>query len=456
MAMVSPSINPNNIIHNLLSLDHLPHIAAIIITLTAMYCSYRSKKLYILDFSCYQGPDFCRAPVSTYLEHYEISGQFDQDNIKFQAKILERSGLGNEPCVPPGIKVLPPDLSFNASLKEVEDVLFTATEDVLTKNKVNPKTIDILITNCSLFCPTPSMSSMVINRFGFRSNVMSFSLSGMGCSAGILSVSMARDLLKVHKNSVALVLSMEAVTVGGYEGKVKSMLLANCLFRMGGAAILLSNRKKDKKTAKYVLKELVHTNLASDNKSYECIFQQPDEEGIVGVSLSRDILQVAGNALMINLSSLAPKVLPYKEKFKYGWFVIKRKYWEMLGKKKLPIPIPDFRTCFGHFCIHAGGRAMIEAIEENLGLREEVEASKMALYRFGNTSSSSIWYALCYLEAKGRVKKGDKVWQVAFGSGFMCNSAVWECVSDIDSTVKNAWSDRIHLYPVKVPDVLDH
>jgi 3-ketoacyl-CoA synthase len=78
------------------------------------------------------------------------------------------------------------------------------------------------------------------------------------------------------------------------------------------------------------------------------------------------------------------------------------------------------------------------------------------LYRFGNTSSSSLWYELGYLEAKGRVKKGDRVWQIAFGSGFKCNSAVWKCISDLDPTPRNSWSDRIHLYPVQIPEVFDH
>lgn len=59
---------------------------------------------------------------------------------------------------------------------------------------------------------------------------------------------------------MALVLSMEAVTPNGYGGREKSMLLPNILFWMGGAAILLSNRKQDKRIAKYVLQHLVRTH----------------------------------------------------------------------------------------------------------------------------------------------------------------------------------------------------
>ena len=39
---------------------------------------------------------------------------------------------------------------------------------------------------------------MIVNRFGMRSNVMTYNLSGMGCSAGVISVGMAQQLLQVR------------------------------------------------------------------------------------------------------------------------------------------------------------------------------------------------------------------------------------------------------------------
>ena len=53
----------------------------------------------------------------------------------------------------------------------------------------------------------------------------------------------------------------------------------------------------------------------------------------------------------------------------------------------------------------------------------------MTLHNCGNTSSSSIWYELEWLEQNGRIKRSDKIWQIAFGSGFKCNSAVWKSLS---------------------------
>jgi 3-ketoacyl-CoA synthase len=32
---------------------------------------------------------------------------------------------------------------------------------------------------------------------------------------------------------------------------------------------------------------------------------------------------------------------------------------------------------------------------------------------------------LAYIEASEGVRSGDRVWQLGFGSGFKCNSAVW-------------------------------
>lgn len=75
----------------------------------------------------------------------------------------------------------------------------------------------------------------------------------------------------------------------------------------------------------------------------------------------------------------------------------------------------------------------------------------MTLYRFGNTSSSSLWYELAYSEAKGRIKKGDRTWQIAFGPGFKCHSAMWRALRTINPAKEmNPWVAEIHEFPVEV------
>lgn len=428
----------------------------LMIIVVVVYLWIKSKPIYLVDFACYRPSDSLRVPEAHFLEHAETSDVFTQESIDFQEKVLRRSGIGNEACMPISVHEMPPDESYSAAKAEIEEVLFTIVENLLSKQNINPETIDILVTNCSLFCPTPSISSMIVNKFRFRSDVKSVSLGGMGCSAGILALSLAKDLLRVHNNSLALVLSMEAVSPNGYKGKEKSMLMPNVLFRMGGAAILLSNRKADKIKAKYQLQHLVRTHTGSDDRAYLSVYQGADNDGLEGVSLSRSLIHVASKALNINVSKLGPLVLPYSEQLRYAWMMIRRRIRTPPrgeNDQRGNIYVPNFKKAFEHFCIHAGGRAVIDGIEETLKLdKEDSEASRMTLYRFGNTSSSSVWYELCYLEAKGKIKKGDRVWQIAFGSGFKCNSAVWKCISDIDPNELNAWSDRIHFYPIQIPN----
>ena len=117
--------------------------------------------------------------------------------------------------------------------------------------------------------------------------------------------------------------------------------------------------------------------------------------------------------------------------------------------------VPDFKRAFDHFCIHSGGRAVVAAVETGLKLSPlNVEPSKMTLHRFGNTSASTTWYQFQYLEAKGRMRKGDRIWQIAFGSGFKCNSAVFTALRTTRPfESKNAWTDCILDYPVSIPEL---
>ncbi|XP_059316969.1 3-ketoacyl-CoA synthase 6-like [Lycium ferocissimum] len=449
--------NPNELLnfYNSLSLTSIHIICSLflIIYVTTCYIMSRPRTIYLVDYACFRPPITCRIPFAAFLEHSHFVLGTEPKSVRFQMKILERSGLGEETALPPAMHYIPPTPTMDLAREEAELVIFSAMDSLLEKTGLKPKDIDVLVLNCSLFSPTPSLSAMVINKYKLRSNIKSFNLSGMGCSAGVISIDLARDILQIYPNSNAVVISTEILSPNAYLGKERSMLLPNCLFRMGGAAILLSNRKSDRARAKYRLAHIVRTHKGADDKSFRCVQQQEDPEGKVGINLCVDLMQVAGEALKSNITTIGPLVLPASEQLLFILTLICRK----LFKVKLKPYIPDFKLAFEHFCIHAGGRAVIDELQNSLQLSaEHVEASRMTLYRFGNTSSSSLWYEMSYLEAKGRMKKGDRIWQIAFGSGFKCNSAVWKCNRTIKTPVNdhNPWADCIDRYPVDIPDVV--
>ncbi|KAG0498105.1 hypothetical protein HPP92_002796 [Vanilla planifolia] len=425
--------------------------STLLVFLTTLYFLSRPRPVYLVDFACYKPEDARKCSRKIFMDQSQLTGSFNEENLEFQRRILERSGLGETTYLPEAVMNLPPNPSMAAARKEAEDVMFGALDELFAKTNLKPKDVGILVVNCSLFNPTPSLSAMIVNHYKLRGNILSYNLGGMGCSAGLISIDLAKHLLQSHPNSYALVVSMENITLNWYFGNNRSMLVSNCLFRMGGAAILLSNKRSDRSHSKYQLIHTVRTHKGADDKCYTCVTQEEDGNGKIGVSLSKDLMAVAGDALKTNITTLGPLVLPMSEQLLFFATLVGRK----LLKLKIKPYIPDFKLAFEHFCIHAGGRAVLDELEKNLQLSEwHMEPSRMTLYRFGNTSSSSLWYELAYTEAKGRIRKRDRIWQIAFGSGFKCNSSVWKALRTVrPAKEKNPWMDEIENFPVFVPRV---
>lgn len=414
----------------------------------------RPKDVYLVEYGCFRPKPWFRAPFATCLEHAHLMPYLvDEESVSFAIRLLERSGLGEETCVPDAYHYMPPDRSLSASRDETELVIFSAVDEVFARTSVKAEEIDVLIVNCSIFTPTPVFADMVVNRYKLRPDVQNVNLSGMGCSAGLVSVGLAKNLLQTARPGThVLIVSTEILSSQYYVGTERAMLLPNCLFRMGAAAMILSNSPE---RARYRLTRLVRTVTAARDADYRCVFQEEDDKGNTGIRLSKDLAATAGHALKSNIAAFGPLVLPASEQLLVALSFLKRKLLLLRGRAKVRLYRPDFRTAFEHICIHAGGRGVIDEVQHGLGLSDEdVEASRMTLHRFGNTSSSSVLYELAYIEAKGAMKKGDRIWMISFGAGFDCNSVAWECVkppADADGPLV----DTIHRYPVQLPEIVN-
>ncbi|KAG9134312.1 hypothetical protein Leryth_027566 [Lithospermum erythrorhizon] len=395
----------------------------------------RSKKVFLLDFACFKPPQNLIRSKKQALDRASLSGIWPEEVIKFWKVVLERSGV-----------VDPPNPSLEEARGEAEMVIFGAIDNLLAKTGVEVRDIGILIVNCSIFNPVPSLTSMIVNHYKLKHDVASYSLGGMGCTASLWAIGMANQLLQVHHNTYALVVSTENISQNCYLGSDRSKILINCLFRVGGAAMLLSNRPVDRKFSKYQLIHTVTTHNASSDTSYNCIVQEEDKQGFIGVTITKDLLVSAKNAISSNLITLGPLILPFSEKVLFILNIMKRK----IGRGKSKKYVPKFNVAVDHFFPHVGGRPVLDELQKVLGFRdEEMEAPRMTLLRFGNISSSTVWYEIAYSEAKGRIKKGDRLWQMAFGSGFKCCSMVWKATRAIEAYEKsNPWSEEIDKFPL--------
>ncbi|CAI0448304.1 unnamed protein product [Linum tenue] len=365
------------------------------------------------------------------------TGKFDEASLEFQKRILHSSGIGDETYIPKSIMAQENCATMKEGRAEASMVMFGALDELFEKTRIRPKDVGVLVVNCSIFNPTPSLSAMIINHYKMRGNILSYNLGGM-------AMDLARDMLQANPNSYAVVVSTEMVGYNWYSGKDRSMLIPNCFFRMGCSAILMSNRRRDYTRSKYRLEHIVRTHKGADDRSFRCIYQEEDEEKHKGLKVSIDLVEIGGEALKANITTLGPLVLPFSEQL---LFFATLAWGYLFGNNRHPY-IPDYKLAFEHFCVHAASKTVLDELQRNLELSDEnVEASRMALHRFGNTSSSSIWYELAYLEAKEKVRRGDRVWQLSFGSGFKCNSVVWKAMRRVKKPARNPWLDCLDRYP---------
>lgn len=415
-------------------------VLAVLASLLLAYSIRKPRPVFLMDLETFQPPERYYVDVDRYMETTLAPKKFDEESANFQKKLLSRSGIGSKSAFPSSIlehcQSIPEHngderavCNMHFAREEAELVLFGCLDPLFLRNNLDPKSIDILIVNCSLFNPTPSLSAMLVNKYKMRSSVRTYNLAGMGCSAGLISLDLAKDLLQVHRRATCVVVSTENITQNWYLGRERSMLITNTLFRMGASAVLLSNNPAHRSRARYVLKHTVRTHVGADDLAYDAIFQMEDKCGIRGVKLSKNIMDVAGGALKKNVTTLAPLVFPLTEHIKFAFHLLRKKVFHV---PNLPPYIPDFHRAFDHFCIHTGGRAVIDVMQDALKLSDhDIQPSRYTLNRYGNTSAASVWYELKFVEDDGRMRRGHRVWQIAFGSGFKCNSAVWECLQDV-------------------------
>ncbi|TXG49656.1 hypothetical protein EZV62_025531 [Acer yangbiense] len=367
------------------------------------------------------------------------------EEYRFLLQTIVNSGIGEETYAPKNVMEGREDsASLTDALSEMDDIIFTTLDRLFSKTGISPSEIDILVVNVSLFSTFPSLASRVMNHYKMRDNVKTFNLSGMGCSASLVAIDLVQQLFNTYNNKLAIVISTECMGPHWYCGKDKSMILSNCLFRSGGCSMLLTNNNSLKNRAILKLKCSVRTHLGSNDEAYNCCIQEEDVDGYQGFRLTKKLTKSAAIAFTKNLQVLVPKILPLRELLRYTIVSYYRNY----TKTSTKTPMINLKTGVEHFCIHPGGRAVIDELGKSLGLNEyDLEPARMALHRFGNTSAGGLWYVLGYMEAKKRLKKGDRILMISLGAGFKCNNCVWEVINDSEDV--NVWKDCIHRYPPK-------
>lgn len=159
----------------------------------------RTRRVFLVDFACYkptksQARTLAEVMRQARSTHYNFSTK----TLDFMEETMKRSGLGDVTFFPEGMFRAPPNLSFPEARREARAVMFGAVEELLGKTGVRGGDIGIVIVNCTIFSPVPSLAAMIVNRFELGEGVRSYNLQGMGCTASLSAVGLAKHLLQVH------------------------------------------------------------------------------------------------------------------------------------------------------------------------------------------------------------------------------------------------------------------
>ncbi|XP_027363301.1 3-ketoacyl-CoA synthase 19 [Abrus precatorius] len=450
---------------DLLFLSLLPFLLYSLFCLSKLILQRRGQTCYMLAYECFKPPEDTKLDTDSCARIVLRNKNLRLEELRFLLKTIVSSGIGESTYCPrnvlEGREACP---NLKDTYEEIDEIMFDTLDNLFKRTGFSPSDIDILVVNVSLFSPAPSLTARIINRYKMREDVKAFNLAGMGCSASVVGIDVVQQLFKTYKNALGIVVSTEDLGAHWYCGRDKKMMLSNCLFRTGGCSMLFTNKTALKNRAILKLKHMERTQFGADDEAYNCCIQVEDEKGYSGFRLTKSLVKSAAQALTVNLQVMAPRVLPLWEMVRFFVASIQNsgmKKREMLpfitsfflgnGKiKKVAFNVLggglNFKSGIEHFCIHPGGRAVIDGVGKGLRLNEnDLEPSRMALHRWGNTSAGGLWYVLGYMEAKKRLKKGDRILMISLGAGFKCNNCVWEVMRDLSET--NVWKDCIDRYP---------
>ena len=283
---------------------------------------------------------------------------------------------------------LTPDVLQARFTKNAPLLATQAAQRALASSGNQPDEIDALVISTCTGYLCPGLTSYVSERLGCRPDVFTLDLVGQGCVAALPNLSASEALLTAGRCQRVLSICVEICSAALYFDDDPGVLISACLFGDGAGAAVLANSPDGKRPVQW--------------KTSGSLLQ-PD---------SRDLLRFEHKAGMLR-NILSPQVPELAAK--HAAMVLD----QVLARAGVP------RTQVKGWVMHPGGRDVLLALRERLGLSEhDLRWSTAVLREFGNLSSASIFFVL--QSALGDSAPAGYWWMSSFGAGFSCHGALLE------------------------------
>jgi predicted naringenin-chalcone synthase len=248
----------------------------------------------------------------------------------------------------------------------------------------------IVTASCTGFY-NPGPDYHIIRELGFSTRVERFHLGFMGCYAAFPALRLAHSLCRNDPQAVVMIQCMELCSLHvQLDEQNPETLVAGSLFADGAGCALVSARPPRSGEAGYDLLSLGSTLTDGG-----------------GGSMAWDI---GNHGYEIVLSSYVPKILGEN---------IRGSVLRGLQQHGWDLKDVDF------WCVHPGGKAILDRIEDALNLGPEgLRTARDVLRNYGNMSSATIFFLLS-LGLK-EIDQGPKTSAMAFGPGLTVEMAFME------------------------------
>lgn len=237
----------------------------------------------------------------------------------------------------------------------------------------------LIVTTCTGYL-CPGVSSYVAESLGLRADAWLQDIVGLGCGAAIPSLRATSSIVSAEPDRLVACVSVEICSAAFYLDNDPGVLVSACLFGDGAAASIWSGRPD-----KALLR--CHSFSSLHQPEHRDLIRFEQRDGKLRNLLHPSVPQLAADAV----GTL------HRE-----------------AQHSSPAPI-------GKILSHAGGRDVIEAVEEKLtGTR--LAETREVLRRHGNMSSPSVLFALKEALGQGSPEAGNDWWMVSFGAGFSAHA----------------------------------
>jgi alkylresorcinol/alkylpyrone synthase len=307
------------------------------------------------------------------------------------------AGVNTRASVVPIEEVFHPG-DFETQNRRYREIACRAAADVarraLDASGLAPGGIDMVVSvSCTGFM-IPAVDAHVANALSLGPRLARLPITESGCAGGVVGLARAADYLAAHSEDAVLLLALEfsSLTFQRWDRSATNVV-STAIFGDGGAAAVLVGSRHPRAESGLVR-----------FKAAESLFF-PGTTHMMGFELRNQGLQILLD------KSLAPfvrrEILPAVEGF--------------LSRRGLS------RADIRRYILHPGGRRVVEAMAERLGLGPlDLAATEAVLSEHGNMSSVTVLFVLDEILRCHRPEAGALGLLGAFGPGFGAELALLE------------------------------